>query len=121
LNKARVAAVAGLVVIALAFMAPASAQTYVNQPVPQAGPSDRGGPGGSGGGAQVLGASNRAQSTPAQATGNAGGALKAQSDFRLALTGGDIAGLIFVGLAVGGTGLLIVRVARRRPTPVRDV
>lgn len=123
MKKTRVAAAAGMVLIGLAFMAPASAQTYVNQPVPQAGPSDSGGPGG---GAQVLGATNQAQpasahATPVQATGHTTGALQAQSDLRLAVTGSDIAGLILIGIAAGGTGILVVRLARaRRPLPARD-
>lgn len=119
MKNARVAAAAalaiGLAVIGLAFMAPAGAQTYVNQPVPQAGPSDRGG------GAQVLGATTQAQASPVQA-GHATGDLQAQSDIRLAVTGGDIAGLILIGIAAGGTGILVVRLARaRRPVLARDV
>jgi hypothetical protein len=66
------------------------------------------GPSDSGGGAKVLGAVTRA--APNTAT------VKAQSDFRLPLTGGDFAGLVLLGIALGGVGIVVVRLARRVPS-----
>jgi hypothetical protein len=98
----------------LGVASPAGAQTYVNQPVPVVGSSDAGrSP------VATSGSPDAGRSGPvlAQTARQAPVVAAPQPGGRLAFTGADIGGLIFIGLALAGTGSAVVRVARRPPTP----
>ena len=104
--KRAVFATAGIALGAIAWAGPVAAQTYVNQPVPILDASDE----------DVLGtAGSRGPLLAQQSEAVAG---QRGNTAGLAFTGGDIAGLVLIGVALAGTGTAVVRLGRRPQSPI---